>query len=740
MLRNKNKYIGSACLLVMLTGYSAMATPHSPLNDQEVGAKYLAAESQFIETLANTNGEAFLQALLTLNTSPRDRADLWWGKPKLLTKVYSPQHMETLTQALTTEIQNYARGSANKAALISYQIFLASYGNARHWISDKVPALSADVLASIKQAFTDYFAIPDIYHTVNSDAKLVFETNRAIRNLKMSSIYMKDFVNFIPELLTAHENTHTQEDENKEYINKSLTAIPYMIFKVDTSEYGDWKHEMTMNKNIVENLQKLIQAYSTAAQPSKELEDAAMDSAKAIAICSSKYYDNKALRKATLPASLNIIERYRSKPDNLAYMATAKEFSYWKKCKVANVCGWEDASIAAVLKFNQQCPATGSIMDHVTIRAQTMTPSKFTRACNQVDEAYERTFKIIGTNKPVPGNMNDKLVITVFDSPHANETYGDILFDPGTSGIFFVGDAKTPSNIYSFKLPNNNNQIMNLRHEVGHYLTSRYVLADYRTLNRGDINWFIEGFANYIQYLNSYAYALEVGRKKHYTLNDIFSVKRGGNSNLVYKGGYLASRYFFGQEPESKAQPLMQTTYATPADEGQRLIKEMRTPGDLPLVIHHIQNLIPVYESTFDNWLESASVDRDPNTDECANGACSPTESVMNDGVPKTGIASSGEARYYALWVTPGLSSVVINTLGDQGGVNIYAKFGGWPSLVDYDGKETSAGANHELRVFPKTMITGAGSYLYITLYPQKSFRNLALEANAEKALFVNAR
>jgi len=63
-----------------------------------------------------------------------------------------------------------------------------------------------------------------------------------------------------------------------------------------------------------------------------------------------------------------------------------------------------------------------------------------------------------------------------------------------------------------------------------------------------------------------------------------------------------------------------------------------------------------------------------------------PTTTVLSNGVPVTGISdSSGGMKYYELTVPSGQSSLVFDTSGGSGDVDLYVKFGSAPDSSTYD-------------------------------------------------------
>jgi hypothetical protein len=729
MLTQKTKYVAQVISLTVLSYCCSVSTSSASPKYQLIQPVALEAtpiklkentqsrKRQFLEKLVNLHGEAFLNALLDLNDYV-NKSYLYKADPDLIVKIYSSQNIVTVVKALESEFRKYSFGVTDKNKLIAYQTFLGYYGDARHYYSNtkewgskiRIPALSKTTLTNIKTVYTNYFAIPNIIDKVvnnQDDAEVAISAVDSIRYLGMTNLYLQDITKFIPPLLRVEASTKNFSAANLLFI------IPRNIRYVDKDQYGDWKSAI-INKNVLDKLKLIIDSYSRTVHPTERLSRAAEEAAIVIGHHLSKYYDNPTIRNAMFPIGKDIMNRYHSNPKNVAYLAVGIDLVYYKQCKVMHLCNdWKQRAISTIFKFKKTCPKTGSISDQVTIRAENLTPSEFTTACKEINEAYARTFNKIGTNVPLRGN--NKLLITVFSNSADNMIYGNLLFDiTSGSGVFYASRDNAPSRIYTFKL--HNNLIMNLRHEVTHYLESRYIVADYTDYSsRESLTWFIEGFAQYIQYLNSNEQAIAIGKKNKYLATAIIS--EVDDPDYVYHGGYLLSRYFFDRQP----------------NEMKRVLQALRKVNAISLAIARIKTFTTIHDHAFQNWvLYDVSSQENPNLEECINGACDPNQQRLNLNVTKMRVSTvNNRIRYFHVNVPEWLNDVIVKTFSGEGDVDIYAKYNSWPTKKLYDARIIQPGTTHDLLIHMP--VAQGGSNLYLALVPgQSGFKDISLEAVLE--------
>jgi len=204
---------------------------------------------------------------------------------------------------------------------------------------------------------------------------------------------------------------------------------------------------------------------------------------------------------------------------------------------------------------NNILPHTHTCSDTLKFRAQDMTTTQFEDSCAllAVQEQYFHQ-KLSTLQLPVDNDVNEDLLMVVFDNYRQYNRYGSRLFNINTNngGIYIEGDATDPNNQASFYAHEADwlrpeFAIWNLEHEFVHYLDGRFDLkgnfSDYPT----NTVWWSEGLAEYISLKddNQDAVSLISAGGNNRTLSEVFNTNYSNTSDEIYRWGYLGVRFMF---------------------------------------------------------------------------------------------------------------------------------------------------------------------------------------------------
>ena len=253
------------------------------------------------------------------------------------------------------------------------------------------------------------------------------------------------------------------------------------------------------------------------------------------------------------------------------------------------ICGFEAELEALALSQTHFCSPT------LKIRSQNMTAAQHTAACEAM-EAEQTLFhsKLKTNNTPVADDNNSQLVVNVFDSYDDYDSYAWTLFKINTNngGMYLEGDPADPANVANFvayeaSYAAPDHQVWNLEHEYVHYLDGRFDLYGGFNTSTYPITWWSEGLAEYISHQDDYSAAIDtVADGSTYTLSEIFDTTyANGNSDRIYRWGYLATRFMFEQ-------------YNAEVD----IIMAATRTGDWQAYKNRIDLWASVYQPAFEQW------------------------------------------------------------------------------------------------------------------------------------------
>ena len=408
------------------------------------------------------------------------------------------------------------------------------------------------------------------------------------------------------------------------------------------------------------------------------------------------------------------------------------------QCAAYGTCNGQDTIAALKLPIRHPCNT------QYVIRAQAMNSSQLSSTCDSVIKEAKYFHGLLGTSKgkPVANDKNKTLELVVFDNYNEYARFSGFLFGNSTNngGMYLEGDPSAAGNQARFLAYRAdwlaNFEIWNLNHEFAHYLDGRYDMwgsfSDYPlTVGGGDQSsvWWIEGFAEYVSYSfrrQYYADATSRAQTAPLALSEVMRNTYDSGSARVYNWGYLAARYIMERQPQE-----------------QKTFLPMMRVGNYDGYSNYITNLGTSLDANFAAWLDKCVSGGDTTSTACTSkgqgtkplldpsaiGACQlGSESALANGCSRE-LKTGGVLSYYLRmsdWQNAYFKLSQVN-----GGVDVYAKAGGWPTQSDYDVKVKSTGKD----VMMKLPSDGSG-WSYVMAVPRAGFTKATLRGMYSKLPF----
>ncbi|MDT8998317.1 collagenase [Paucibacter sp. APW11] len=403
-------------------------------------------------------------------------------------------------------------------------------------------------------------------------------------------------------------------------------------------------------------------------------------------------------------------------------------------CSAYGTCNAYDRIAAIKLPIRYAC---GS---QYTIRAQAMTAQQLSDTCASISQQTGYFHTLMGTQpgQPVGNDGNAQLELVVFDSYAQYSRFSGYLFgnDTNNGGIYLEGDPAAPGNVARFLAHRADwlagFEIWNLNHEFTHYLDGRYNLwgafwnypLELNAAVRNPAVWWIEGVAEYVSYSyrrQYYADATSRAQTAPLALSEVLRNTYSSGQTRVYNWGYLAVRYMLERQP----------------NQDRNFLPLMRT-GNYAGYSAQIDAIGSSLDSDFSRWLGSCIASGDTSSAGCVSqrpgtlpllnasaiGACNlGNASALANGCSKALSAGSGSYNFYIS--ASGWNDVLFRLSQVQGGVDLYAKAGGWASASDHDVKAGGAGGSDLIVKLPSK---GQG-WVYVNVVPRAGFQGAQLRA-----------
>lgn len=368
------------------------------------------------------------------------------------------------------------------------------------------------------------------------------------------------------------------------------------------------------------------------------------------------------------------------------------------------------SSIAGKPTVENVLPLTHTCSGTLKFRAQDMTASQFEDSCNKVgaEEGYFHSRLETG-ELPVSNDLNEDLLMVIFDDYDQYNRYGSRLFNINTNngGMYIEGDATDPSNQAAFYAHEADwlrpeFQIWNLKHEYVHYLDGRFNLKGNFSDYPSSTVWWSEGLGEYISLEdnNAEAVALINSAGANRSLSDVFNTSYSNTSDEIYRWGYLGVRFMFENHMDDI-----------------RVQRATQRSGDWTNYQANLNAWGYSYEQEWQNWLITLAGGTTDPTDP-TDPPTEPTTDVLLD----TTVNASARTWSYFEVVPQAAGSLTITISGGTGDADLYVKAGSEPTKRTYDCRPYVNGNEESCQI-----IVPAGESYHIGLYAYKTFENLSL-------------
>ncbi len=421
----------------------------------------------------------------------------------------------------------------------------------------------------------------------------------------------------------------------------------------------------------------------------------------------------------------DLLDRYPlgGKSDKM-WVGIAEMINYFAPDRAAEF-GLENAKSELeqrIITLNYECDGPA------IIRGQNMTQEQAQMSCDTLN-AKEADFHLVTNSgyRPVNDDLNDSVEVAVFDSHADYVTYSSFLFGNTTNngGQYLEGLPSNINNQARFIAYRQDNEkgfsILNLEHEYIHYLDGRFNQhgSFNENLREGYIIWWLEGFAEYMSYKNSYSAAIQIGREKTYRLSDVLATTYDHNTDRVYRWGYLAVRFLIDNHPEDV-----------------NILLTLSREGDYKEWARKVINIGEQYDNEFNLWLDTVIDETTPDNKE-TNEQQKPTQpsETMTALSANTTITLSSEIYNEQLFyfdVTSDAAVVSVSINGD-GDADLYASFNKVAHYYDYETSNFQHGSDENIQFTShNTSIPLKVGRYYFSVAAREAFKEVTLAVNVD--------
>lgn len=335
-----------------------------------------------------------------------------------------------------------------------------------------------------------------------------------------------------------------------------------------------------------------------------------------------------------------------------------------------------------IMTFSYDCRGPARIL------AQEMTEAQAITSCETLNFKEDDFHQTVNTGyQPVADDYSDSVDVIVFKTKSDYSTYSSFLFDNTTNngGQFLERDPSKQGNVPRFVAYQNgwgdDFSILNLEHEYVHYLDGRFnQYGDFHdTMREGNIVWWLEGFAEYMYYKESYNAALVLGKEKTHTLADVFSTNYSDGLNRVYRWGYLAVRFMIEKHPEDVTE----------------LLGYSRT-GQYKEWVKLLERLGPAYNTEFHSWLDEVTKDIDDSDISQPKPKEKPKKIELNTSIQVSGKKFSETLFFVDVSESYNQLEVSISGTGDA---DLYACYDKVCHYFEYEWSNYTHGSNETISI-----------------------------------------
>ncbi|UXI69782.1 M9 family metallopeptidase [Tahibacter amnicola] len=407
-------------------------------------------------------------------------------------------------------------------------------------------------------------------------------------------------------------------------------------------------------------------------------------------------------------------------------------------CSYYGVCGFHDELDQNLLAAPVDCGTS------IRIRAQGLTPSQLTSACQtmQAEENFFHT-KLQTNRQPVANDNNAVLEVVVFNTADDYRTYSYVMFGNATNngGIYLEGDPAAPGNVPRFFCYEVYRAwgIWNLTHEYVHYLDGRFNMHgnfcnNYPTGDRCGVPtapresavWYMEGIAEYI----AFSFANEPSfRAPWAALNEDADLARvlrmDYDSSNLYGWGYLATRYLFEHQREkfdAVVSLFRAGSYVPGYGNWQDAIGTSLNGEFANWVDCYLESNGDMNGQCVPDRLFQGTFDPPPPAPECTSS----DPHTIEGNCRRSNIASS-TSTYFWVWVPGGSQVLTVLTSEGTGNADIYVGYNRWTSPTDFDARSIGPDNTENLTIYAPAM-----GWWHIHVKAQTAFTGLSVFAKVE--------
>lgn len=597
-----------------------------------------------------------------------------WFSPSLeqADVVFSTMSVSRITGGLKKAIEAY-EGTKEQAQQIYYlgEFIKAAYKNRHDTFAKKLQPfsseLSADIANTIQQFLRSPYALTEGREQQEALASMLIVVD-SIRQLAIAA----------PDVFAILDSFSADKSDSY-YYRKAINNI--FVAMAGHSQTKAFYDVIESDSSYIHRLSGFITNNEWAIGTDSEqlLGNAARELARLVKT------EDAETKKVVVDTLDSLLKRYPlgGKSDRIwvgiAEMVDAYASDYLEQLGLSNS---KSVLKQLIMTFSYDCRGPARIL------AQEMTEAQAITSCETLNLKEDDFHQTVNTGyQPVADDHSDSVDVIVFKTKSDYSTYSSFLFDNTTNngGQFLERDPSKQGNVPRFVAYQNgwddDFSILNLEHEYVHYLDGRFnQYGDFHdTMREGSIVWWLEGFAEYMYYKESYNAALVLGKEKTHTLADVFSTNYSDGLNRVYRWGYLAVRFMIEKHPEDVTE----------------LLGYSRT-GQYKEWVKLLERLGPAYNTEFHSWLDEVTKDIDDSDISQPKPKEKPKKIELNTSIQVSGKKFSETLFFVDVSESYNQLEVSISGTGDA---DLYACYDKVCHYFEYEWSNYTHGSNETISI-----------------------------------------
>lgn len=597
-----------------------------------------------------------------------------WFSPSLeqADVVFSTMSVSRITGGLKKAIEVY-KGTKEQAQQIYYlgEFIKAAYKNRHDTFAKKLQPfsseLSADIANTIQQFLRSPYALTEGREQQEALASMLIVVD-SIRQLAIAA----------PDVFAILDSFSADKSDSY-YYRKAINNI--FVAMAGHSQTKAFYDVIESDSSYIHRLSGFITNNEWAIGTDSEqlLGNAARELARLVKT------EDAETKKVVVDTLDSLLKRYPlgGKSDRIwvgiAEMVDAYAPDYLEQLGLSNS---KSVLKQRIMTFSYDCRGPARIL------AQEMTEAQAITSCETLNLKEDDFHQTVNTGyQPVADDHSDSVDVIVFKTKSDYSTYSSFLFDNTTNngGQFLERDPSKQGNVPRFVAYQNgwddDFSILNLEHEYVHYLDGRFnQYGDFHdTMREGSIVWWLEGFAEYMYYKESYNAALVLGKEKTHTLADVFSTNYSDGLNRVYRWGYLAVRFMLEKHPEDVTE----------------LLGYSRT-GQYKEWVKLLERLGPAYNTEFHSWLDEVTKDIDDSDISQPKPKEKPKKIELNTSIQVSGKKFSETLFFVDVSESYNQLEVSISGTGDA---DLYACYDKVCHYFEYEWSNYTHGSNETISI-----------------------------------------